>query len=139
MDGDLRGLLPDDGQARQEPKLMRAFDGFQFNNAIFASIWLVFLGPVLIQVYTGDEFGAGDKTWVTACVLIFSAVYFYAFCSMSTSPRGWRPLPPALPRWGGRLAIALTSAPVIHTGALIFTPYLAALRRCTPPPTRSPP
>ena len=55
---------------------MRTFEGFQFNNAIFASIWLVFLGPVLLQVYTGEEFSAGDKTWMTACVLMFSAVYF---------------------------------------------------------------
>ena len=100
---------------------MRAFDGFQFNNAIFASIWLVFLGPVLIQVYTGNEFGAGDKTWMTACVLIFSAVYFYAFGSMGTFPRGWGLLPQALLRWGVLLAIALTSVPVIHTGAMSFT------------------
>ena len=116
---------------------MRAFDGFQFNNAIFASIWLVFLGPVLIQVYTGDEFGAGDKTWMTACVLIFSAVYFYAFGSMGTSPRGWGLLPQALLRWGVLLAIALTSVPVIHTGAMSFTPYLAAMLGFTVPLKRS--
>ena len=116
---------------------MRAFDGFQFNNAIFASIWLVFLGPVLIQVYTGNEFGAGDKTWMTACVLIFSAVYFYAFGSMGTSPRGWGLLPQALLRWGVLLAIALTSVPVIHTGAMSFTPYLAAMLGFTVPLKRS--
>src|SRR5699024_5456373 len=85
MDSDLRGMLPDDGQARQEPKLMRTFEGFQFNNAIFASIWLVFLVPVLVQVYAGDEFSAGDKTWMTVCMLGFSAVYFYSFGSMAPS------------------------------------------------------
>ena len=116
---------------------MRAFDGFQFNNAIFASIWLVFLGPVLIQVYTGDEFGAGDKTWMTACVLIFSAVYFYAFGSMGTSPRDWGLLPQALLRWGVLLAIALTSVPVIQTGAMSFAPYLAAMLGFTVPLKRS--
>lgn len=101
---------------------MRTFDGFQFNNAIFASIWLVFLVPVLVQVYTGDEFNAGDRTWMTACVLIFSAVYFYAFGSMGTSPRGWGLLPQALLRWAVLLVIALTSMPVIHTGAVSFCP-----------------
>ena len=79
---------------------MRTFEGFQFNNAIFASIWLMFLVPVLLQVYTGEEFNAGDRTWMTACVLIFSAVYFYAFGSMGTSPRGWGLLPQALLRGG---------------------------------------
>lgn len=116
---------------------MRDFDGFQFNNAIFASIWLVFLGPVLIQVYTGDEFNSGDKTWMTACVLIFSAVYFYAFGSMGTSPRGWGLLPQALLRWGVLLAIALTSVPVIQTGAMSFAPYLAAMLGFTVPLKRS--
>ena len=116
---------------------MRAFNGFQFNNAIFASIWLGFLGPVLIQVYTGDEFNSGDKTWMTACVLVFSAVYFYAFGSMGTSPRGWGLLPQALLRWGVLLAIALTSVPVIHTGAMSFTPYLAAMLGFTVPLKRS--
>ena len=116
---------------------MRAFNGFQFNNAIFASIWLGFLGPVLIQVYTGDEFNSGDKTWMTACVLVFSAVYFYAFGSMGTSPRGWGLLPQALLRWGVLLAIALTSVPVIQTGAMSFTPYLAAMLGFTVPLKRS--
>ena len=116
---------------------MRAFNGFQFNNAIFASIWLGFLGPVLIQVYTGDEFNSGDKTWMTACVLVFSAVYFYAFGSMGTSPRGWGLQPQALLRWGVLLAIALTSVPVIQTGAMSFTPYLAAMLGFTVPLKRS--
>ena len=106
---------------------MRTFEGFQFNNAIFASIWLVFLVPVLVQVYAGDEFSAGDKTWMTVCMLGFSAVYFYSFGSMGTFPRGWGLLPQALLRWAVLLAIALTSVPVIHTGAVSFAPYLAAL------------
>ncbi len=106
---------------------MRISEGFQFNNAIFASIWLVFLVPVLVQVYTGDEFSAGDQAWMTACVLGFSAVYFYSFGSMGTFPRGWGLLPQALLRWAVLLAIALTSVPVIHTGAVSFAPYLAAL------------
>ena len=106
---------------------MRISEGFQFNNAIFASIWLVFLVPVLVQVYAGDEFSAGDKTWMTVCMLGFSAVYFYSFGSMGTFPRGWGLLPQALLRWAVLLAIALTSVPVIHTGAVSFAPYLAAL------------
>ena len=116
---------------------MRTFEGFQFNNAIFASIWLVFLGPVLLQVYAGEEFSAGDKTWMTACVLMFSAVYFYAFGSMGTFPRGWGLLPQALLRWVVLLAIALTSVPVIHTGATSFAPYLAAMLGFTIPLKRS--
>lgn len=116
---------------------MRTFEGFQFNNAIFASIWLMFLVPVLLQVYTGEEFNAGDKTWMTACVLIFSAVYFYAFGSMGTFPRSWGLLPQALLRWGVLLAIALTSVPVIHTGAMCFAPYLAAMLGFTIPLKRS--
>ena len=106
---------------------MRISEGFQFNNAIFASIWLVFLVPVLVQVYAGDEFSAGDKTWMTVCMLGFSAVYFYSFGSMGTFPRGWGLLPQALLRWAVLLVIALTSVPVIHTGAVSFAPYLAAL------------
>ena len=106
---------------------MRISEGFQFNNAIFASIWLVFLVPVLVQVYAGDEFSAGDKTWMTVCMLGFSAVYFYSFGSMGTFPRGWGLLPQALLRWAVLLAIALTSVPLIHTGAVSFAPYLAAL------------
>ena len=47
---------------------MRPFNGFQLNAAIFASIWLVFLAPVAIQVYTGEEYGTGAEAWMTVCL-----------------------------------------------------------------------
>ena len=33
---------------------MRRFGGFQLSTAIFASIWLIFLVPIALQVYTGE-------------------------------------------------------------------------------------
>ena len=40
---------------------MHPFKNFQLNNAIFAAIWLVFLAAVLVQVYVGAGYSAGDK------------------------------------------------------------------------------
>lgn len=106
---------------------MRPFNGFQLNAAIFASIWLVFLAPVALQVYTGEEYGTGAEAWMTVCMLAFGASYFYAFGSLGYFPRGWGQLPRALLRWGILLSIALVSVPAIKAGAATFAPYLAAM------------
>ena len=106
---------------------MRLFKDFQFNNAIFASIWLVFLASVLVQVYVSGEFSAVDKAWMTVCVTVFGLLYFYAFGSMDTFPSGWGQFPRALLRWGILFVIALASVPVIKTGVVTYAPYLAAV------------
>lgn len=106
---------------------MRPFEDFQLRNAVFASIWLVLMAPLLVQVYTSDGVSTGAKTWTTMCVLGFGLFYFWAFGTMSTHPRGWGLFPRAMLRWGILLAIALASVPVIKTGAVIFAPYLATV------------
>lgn len=106
---------------------MRFFDSFQLRNAVFASIWLVLLGPMLVQVYTGDVLGAGAKAWITVCVFAFGLFYFWAFGSLNTCPHRWALFPRVLLRWAVLLAIALASVPVINTGAVVFAPYLAAM------------
>lgn len=106
---------------------MRPFNGFQLNAAIFASIWLVFLAPVALQVYTGEEYGTGAEAWMTVCMLAFGAFYFYAFGSLRYFPRAWGTLARALLRWGILLAIALASVPAMQAGAVAFAPYLASM------------
>lgn len=106
---------------------MRPFDGFQLNSAIFASIWLIFLVPVALQVYTGEGFATTAKAWMTICLLAFGTFYFYAFGSLGYFPRGWGTLARALLRWGILLAIALASVPAMQTGSVAFAPYLAAM------------
>lgn len=106
---------------------MRPFDGFRLNSAIFASIWLVFLVPVALQVYMGEGFSTTAKAWMTVCLLAFGAFYFYAFGSLKYFPRDWGTLARALLRWGILLAIALASVPAMKSGAVSFAPYLAAM------------
>lgn len=77
---------------------MRPFDGFRLNSAIFASIWLVFLVPVALQVYMGEGFSTTAKAWMTVCLLAFGAFYFYAFGSLKYFPRDWGTLARALLR-----------------------------------------
>lgn len=106
---------------------MRRFGGFQLSTAIFASIWLVFLVPIALQVYTGEGFAITAKAWMTICLLVFGAFYFYAFGSLRYFPRAWGTLARALLRWGILLAIALASVPAMQTGSVAFAPYLAAM------------
>ncbi len=106
---------------------MHPFKNFQLNNAIFAAIWLVFLAAILVQVYVGAGYSTGDKAWMTACVAVFSAFYFWAFGSMESYPSGWSQFARAILRWAVLLVIALASVPVIKTGVISYAPYLAAI------------
>ena len=104
---------------------MRSFDGFRLNDALAASIWLVFLGPTLLQAFTNEGFSTASKAWIAVCVLAFCTIYFWTFGSLSYYPRGWNPLHWAMLRWCALLAIALASVPAYQVGAVAFAPYLA--------------
>lgn len=106
---------------------MRRFNGFELHTAVFASVWLMFLIPTLLQVLTGSNASPTDKAWTTACIAIFAVFYFFAFGSVAHVPCTRNALPRVFARWGVLLGITLASVPALGASAMIFTPYLAAM------------
>lgn len=100
---------------------------FVLNNALFASVWLIFLIPSLVAMYFAPGFGTVDQIGATTCVLAFGGFYFFAFGSIGYYPRGWRPEQRAALRWIVLASIAALSIPFLGILATTFVPYLAAL------------
>ncbi|MDK4241483.1 sensor histidine kinase [Corynebacterium pseudodiphtheriticum] len=116
---------------------MNRSDSFRRTDFISASVSLLFLSPLMVQVYTAPQLSTGDKAWVTVCVGSFAAFYSFAFGSLDYFPRGWDRQPRALLRWSVLLAIALATAPVISIGVANFAPFLAAMLGFTLPLKKS--
>jgi len=72
---------------------------FVLNNALFASVWLIFLIPSLVAIYFAPGFGLVEQIGATTCVLAFGGFYFFAFGSIDYYPRGWRPEQRVALRW----------------------------------------
>ena len=100
---------------------------FVLNNALFASVWLIFLIPSLVAMYFAPGFGTVDQIGATTCVLAFGGFYFFAFGSIGYYPRGWRPEQRVALRWIVLASIAALSIPFLGILATTFVPYLAAL------------
>ena len=59
--------------------------GFATNNAVFASVWLIFLLFVLILNFAQPGVDATQRLGSTACVIAFSALYFSALVRWITT------------------------------------------------------
>ncbi|ERS58908.1 hypothetical protein HMPREF1261_01924 [Corynebacterium sp. KPL1818] len=102
------------------------FKGFATNNAVFASVWLIFLLFGLILSFAQPGVDATQRLGSTACVIAFSALYFFSFGSVTYYPRGWNLRYRLAARWSALALIALISIPFFGVYATTFVPYLAA-------------
>lgn len=102
----------------------RPFSGFSVEYSVYASIWIIFMVP-MVWVFLADQ-SQPHKTLSLGTIAIFILFYGFTFGAISYYPRGWSQRRKLVAYFAILAGIASASTICLGVGAIMFVPYLCA-------------